>query len=45
MTSVPSARALDAAGTPICAPVDGIGAVKALIDTITLAVPAGRRAH
>lgn len=45
MTSVPSARALDAAGSPICAPVDGIGAVKALIDTITLAVPAGRRAH
>jgi hypothetical protein len=33
---VPSAVGLDASGTPVCAPVDGIGAVKNLIDTVTI---------
>lgn len=33
---VPAATATDAGGLPICTPVSGIGAVKALIDTITI---------
>ncbi|MBW5481279.1 hypothetical protein [Streptomyces bambusae] len=45
---VPCATGLDASGTPVCAPASGIGAVKALIDGITLAsvpaVPADHRA-
>ncbi|MDT0532007.1 hypothetical protein RM555_23715 [Micromonospora sp. DSM 115977] len=44
MTSVPAAQALDVDGRPICAPVDGIGAVKALIDTIRLGSPVGGHA-
>lgn len=42
---VPCAQPLDQAGRPICAPVSGIGAVKALVDSITIAptvVPGGR---
>lgn len=42
---VPAATAVDATGTPICTPVSGIGAVKALIDTITISSPADTRAH
>ena len=38
---VPAAYAVDAAGEPVCAPAAGIGAVKALIDSITI----GSRAH
>lgn len=33
----PCAVGLDTAGLPVCAPVSGIGPVKALIDTITIA--------
>lgn len=34
--SVPAAMPVDAAGDPVCTPVSGIGAVKALIDTIVI---------
>ncbi|MFE2636121.1 hypothetical protein ACFXKF_15260 [Streptomyces scopuliridis] len=37
--SVPCATAVDPAGRPVRAPVSGIGAVKALIDTITITGP------
>jgi hypothetical protein len=37
--SVPCAMPVDAAGGPVCAPVSGIGAVKALIDTVVIAAP------
>ncbi|MER6134072.1 hypothetical protein [Streptomyces sp. NPDC001815] len=37
--SVPCAMPVDAAGAPVCAPVSGIGAVKALIDTVVIAGP------
>jgi hypothetical protein len=33
---VPSAQALDGAGAPICAPVSGIGDVKALVDRLVI---------
>jgi hypothetical protein len=42
---VPAAVGLGADGRPICRPVDGIGAVKALIDSIVLRAPVGTRAH
>jgi hypothetical protein len=48
---VPAAIALDAIGAPVCTPVSGIGAVKALIDTITISSVSsvgsqvGARAH
>ncbi|WP_031509576.1 hypothetical protein [Streptomyces megasporus] len=43
---VPCATGLDAAGEPVCAPASGIGAVKGLIDGITLAsTPVDSRAH
>ncbi|WP_128430744.1 hypothetical protein [Streptomyces cyaneus] len=35
--SVPCALPVDAAGGPVCSPVSGIGAVKALIDTVVIA--------
>lgn len=37
---VPCAIGLDAAGNEVCTPVDGVGAVKRLIDSITLGVAA-----
>ncbi|MEU6023012.1 hypothetical protein [Micromonospora sp. NPDC047134] len=37
---VPCAVGLNAAGDPVCRPVDGIGPVKALVDSIVLGVPA-----
>ncbi|WP_203912653.1 hypothetical protein [Rhizocola hellebori] len=40
---VPSALPLDAAGNPICSPVSGIGAVKMLINSITIGAPVGDR--
>jgi hypothetical protein len=39
LLGVPSAVGLNAAGEPVCSPVSGIGAVKALVDTITLIAP------
>lgn len=42
---VPAATALDGSGNRICTPVSGIGAVKALIDTITISAPADTRAR
>lgn len=43
---VPCAVGLDAAGEPVCTPVSGIGAVKGLVDSITLAgATADTRAH
>ncbi|GCB49300.1 hypothetical protein SNL152K_6634 [Streptomyces sp. NL15-2K] len=41
---VPCALGLDARGEPVCAPVSGIGGVKALIDSVTLSAPGVRRA-
>ncbi|WP_221356129.1 hypothetical protein [Streptomyces beigongshangae] len=41
---VPCALGLDTRGEPVCAPVSGIGAVKALVDGVTLGAPAVRRA-
>jgi hypothetical protein len=41
---VPCALGLDARGEPVCAPVAGIGGVKALIDSVTLSAPGVRRA-
>ncbi|MGW1275172.1 hypothetical protein, partial [Streptomyces sp. NPDC002491] len=41
---VPCAVGLDDAGQPVCAPASGIGAVKALVDAVTLTgTPAGAR--
>lgn len=39
---VPAAQALDDHGRPVCAPVSGIGAVKALVDAVTVPVAGGR---
>jgi hypothetical protein len=43
--SVPCATAVDAEGTPVCEPTSGIGAVKALIDTITVGSAGPTRAR